>query len=49
MDKVENIDDNIKSVELELTASDLSYIDNQLAKINIQGARLDEGFLLLSD
>jgi aryl-alcohol dehydrogenase-like predicted oxidoreductase len=49
MDKVEYIADNIKSVELELTAADLRYIDNQLATIQIQGARLDEGLLSMSE
>jgi aryl-alcohol dehydrogenase-like predicted oxidoreductase len=49
MDKVEYIDDNLKSVDIELTAQDLQEIDSELAKINIQGARLDEGLLSLSE
>ncbi|NCB56351.1 MAG: aldo/keto reductase [Gammaproteobacteria bacterium] len=49
MDKIEYITDNIKSVELELTAEDLKDIDQQLAKINIQGSRLDEGLLSMSE
>jgi aryl-alcohol dehydrogenase-like predicted oxidoreductase len=49
MDKIEYIDDNIKSVDLELTASDISEINDQLAKIKIQGARLDEGLLSMSE
>jgi len=49
MDKVEYIDDNIKSVDLELTVLDLKYIDDQLAEIKIQGARLDEGLLSMSE
>lgn len=49
MDKAEYIDDNLKSVDLELTAEDLSEIDDELSKINIQGARLDEGLLSMSE
>lgn len=49
MDKVEYIDDNIKSIDLELSNSDLKYIDEQLAVIKIQGARLDEGLLSMSE
>lgn len=49
MDKVEYIDDNIKSVDLELTTANLKYIDDQLAGIKIQGARLDEGLLSMSE
>jgi aryl-alcohol dehydrogenase-like predicted oxidoreductase len=49
MDKVEYIDDNIKSVDLELTSEDLNEIDNRLSEINIQGDRLDAGLLGLSE
>jgi aryl-alcohol dehydrogenase-like predicted oxidoreductase len=49
MDKIEYIDDNIKSIDLELTVADLSYLANQLAIIQIQGARLDEGLLSMSE
>jgi aryl-alcohol dehydrogenase-like predicted oxidoreductase len=49
MDKVEYIDDNIKSVDLELSAEDLMEIENELSKINVQGARLDEGLLSMSE
>jgi diketogulonate reductase-like aldo/keto reductase len=49
MDKVEYIDDNLKSIDLELTAEDLHEIDNELSKINVQGARLDEGLLSMSE
>lgn len=45
MDKVEYIDDNLKSIDLELTAEDLKEIDNQLSTINIKGDRLDAGLL----
>ncbi|GAA3974837.1 aldo/keto reductase [Mucilaginibacter dorajii] len=49
MDKVEYIDDNLKAIELELTAEDLKEIDNELAKINVQGDRLDAGLLSMSE
>jgi aryl-alcohol dehydrogenase-like predicted oxidoreductase len=49
MDKIAYIDDNIKSVNIELNANDLKEIENELSKINIQGARLDEGLLSLSE
>ncbi|HEY6976185.1 MAG TPA: aldo/keto reductase [Chitinophagaceae bacterium] len=49
MDKVEYIDDNLKSMNVELTADDLKAIDNELSKINIQGERLDAGLLSMSE
>lgn len=49
MDKIEFIDDNIKSVDVNLTAEDLKEIDEELSKINIQGARLDAGLLSMSE
>ena len=49
MDKVEYIDDNIKYVELDLTAEDLQEIDSRLSEIKIQGERLDAGLLGLSE
>jgi hypothetical protein len=49
MEKVEYLDDNLKSIDLELTAEDLREIDNELSKINVQGARLDEGLLSMSE
>jgi aryl-alcohol dehydrogenase-like predicted oxidoreductase len=49
MDKVEYIDDNLKSIDLELTAEDLREINDELSKINVQGARLDEGLLSMSE
>jgi len=49
MDKIEYIDDNIKSVDIELTTEDLKEIDSELSKINVQGARLDEGLLSMSE
>lgn len=49
MDKVEYLDDNMKSVDLTLSSQDLQYIDQELAKINIQGDRLDAGLLSMSE
>lgn len=49
MDKVEYIDDNLKSLDVELTAEDLREIDAELSKINVEGARLDEGLLSMSE
>jgi aryl-alcohol dehydrogenase-like predicted oxidoreductase len=49
MDKIEYIDDNIKSVDLELTAEDLQEIEQRLSQIEIQGERLDAGLLGLSE
>lgn len=49
MDKIEYIEDNLKSVNIELTTTDLQEIDLEMAKIKIQGARLDEGLLSLSE
>jgi aryl-alcohol dehydrogenase-like predicted oxidoreductase len=49
MDKIEYLDDNIKSTKLVLTQFDLREIDMQLSSINIQGGRLDEGLLSMSE
>ncbi|MDO7854413.1 aldo/keto reductase [Hymenobacter convexus] len=49
MDKVEYLDDNLKSVTLELTAADLQEIDRQLSGIQVQGERLDAGLLSMSE
>lgn len=49
MDKIEFIDDNIKSIDLTLTTEELNEIDYKLSKIQISGARLDEGLLSLSE
>jgi len=49
MDKIEYLDENILSVDLELTDSDLCEIDTQLASIHIQGGRLDDGLLSMSE
>jgi len=49
MDKVEYIDDNLKSLNIGMTREDLQEIDTEMAKINIQGARLNEGLLAMSE
>lgn len=49
MDKIEYIEDNIKSASVKLTAEDLHEIEIGLASINIQGERLSEGLLGLSE
>lgn len=49
MDKIEYLDENLASVNLELTKADLEKIDFELGKIEIQGARLNEGLLGLSE
>ncbi len=42
MDKIEYLDDNIKSVHIELTSKDLEAIESGLEKITFQGARLND-------
>lgn len=49
MDKMEYLDENLASVNFELTSADLERIDLELSKIEIQGARLNEGLLGLSE
>ena len=49
MDKIEYLDDNINSVDLILTETDLLDLENGLAEITFQGARLNEGLLGLSE
>lgn len=49
MDKVQYLDDNIKAVNIELTADDLAEIESRLSSIQIQGARLDDGLLSMSE
>lgn len=49
MDRVEYIDDNLKSIDVELTAEDLREINDKMSKIRLQGARLDEGLLSMSE
>jgi aryl-alcohol dehydrogenase-like predicted oxidoreductase len=49
MDKIEYLADNIKSVDLELNTNDLKEIEDGLATITFQGARLNEDLLGLSE
>jgi aryl-alcohol dehydrogenase-like predicted oxidoreductase len=49
MDKIAYIDDNLKAIDLELSASDVAAINTQMAQIQIQGARLDDGLLSMSE
>jgi hypothetical protein len=49
MDRLEYLDDNIKSVDISLTADDLQEIENRLADISIQGERLSKELLSLSE
>lgn len=49
MDKIEYLDDNIQSVNIELTSKDLQKIENGLERITFQGARLNEDLLELSE
>jgi len=49
MDKIEYLDDNIRSLNLELTPKDLQEIEDGLSNITFQGARLNDGLLDLSE
>lgn len=49
MDKTAYVDENLKSVDVVLSTDDLKEIDSELAKINVQGERLDAGLLSLSE
>lgn len=49
MDKIQYIDDNIGSIALTLTQTDLQEIDEQMSLIKILGSRLDEGLLSMSE
>ena len=49
MDKIAYIDDNLKSIDLVLTAAEIDRIDAQMARIEIQGGRLDAGLLSMSE
>lgn len=49
MDKLEYIEDNIKSADLALTATDLREIEERLAGIAIEGERLSKELLSLSE
>jgi aryl-alcohol dehydrogenase-like predicted oxidoreductase len=47
--KPEHLDDNLRAVELELTAGDLQEIGTAFAAINVQGAPLSEGLTSMED
>jgi aryl-alcohol dehydrogenase-like predicted oxidoreductase len=49
MDKIAYIDDNIKAIDLELTPADIENINAKMGQIQIQGARLDDGLLSMSE
>lgn len=49
MDKMEYLDENLASVNIELTQADLERIDFELAQIDIKGARLNEGLLTMTE
>lgn len=49
MDKIAYLDDNLKSVDVELHADDLREIEQRMSQIAIQGERLDEGLLSMSE
>lgn len=49
MERIEYIEDNIGSVNVELTAKDIQNIEKRLADIRIQGARLSEDLLAISE
>jgi aryl-alcohol dehydrogenase-like predicted oxidoreductase len=49
MDKVAYIEDNLKAIDLTLTQTDLAEMNTLMSKIRIQGGRLDDGLLSLSE
>jgi aryl-alcohol dehydrogenase-like predicted oxidoreductase len=49
MDKVEYVDDNLKSIDVALTNEDLKDVNDEMAKITLHGARLNEGLLTMSE
>jgi len=49
MDKLEYIEDNVKSVDVSLTSEELQEIDARLSNIAIHGARLSKELLSLSE
>ncbi|KPH14337.1 aldo/keto reductase [Chryseobacterium sp. ERMR1:04] len=49
MDKIEYLEDNIKSADLELSAGDLQEIEDRLSAIHIQGERLSKELLSISE
>ncbi|MFJ5507029.1 aldo/keto reductase [Pectobacterium jejuense] len=49
MDKMEYIDDNLKSLTLTLSSADLFAMEELFSRIPIQGNRLDDGLLSMSE
>jgi aryl-alcohol dehydrogenase-like predicted oxidoreductase len=49
MNTVEHMDENLASVNVVLTPEDLRAIDLAVSRIEVQGARLSEGLLSLSE
>jgi aryl-alcohol dehydrogenase-like predicted oxidoreductase len=49
INKLEHLDENLASVDIALTPGDLREIDIAVSKIEVQGARLGEGLLSLSE
>lgn len=49
MNNIEHLDENLKSVDVEMSQADLAEIDAELAKMSIQGERLDAGLLSMSE
>ena len=47
--KLERLDENLGAVAIELTPGDLREIEDAASKITIQGARLPEAVLKLSE
>jgi len=47
--KLERVEENLRSAEVELTSADLSEIESAFSKITVQGARLPEEHLNLVD
>ncbi|GLU45135.1 aldo/keto reductase [Allomuricauda sp. NBRC 101325] len=49
MDKEAYLMENLKSMDIELTSEDLNRIDDELSKIELVGARLNEGLLTMTE
>lgn len=49
MDKIEYLEDNIKSADLELSTEDLQEIEERLSVIHIEGERLSKELLSISE
>jgi aryl-alcohol dehydrogenase-like predicted oxidoreductase len=49
MDRPEHLEENLGALDLELTPEDLREIDAAASAIEVQGARLSEGLLNLSE